>query len=72
MFDPSSLVGKEVRSLNDEEYGHRVLIYNSDTQKYTVETIYWNSREVVNPDYLGSIISRDDLYRKYDVGFAGE
>jgi len=72
MFDPSSLVGKEVRSLDDEEYGHRVLIYNSDTQKYIVETIYWNNREIVNSDYLGSTISKDDLYRKYDVRFAGE
>jgi len=72
MFDPGSLVGKEVRSLSDEEYGHRVLTYNSDTQRYIVETIYWNNREIVNPDYLGSTISKDGLYRKYDVRFAGE
>ena len=72
MFDPSSLVGREVRSLDDEEYGHRVLFYNSDTQKYTVETIYWNNKKIVNPDYLGSKISKDDLCRKYDVRFVGE
>ena len=67
MFDPNSLVGKELRSLDDTEYGHRVLDYNSDTQKYIVETIYWNSKELVNPDYLGSTIGKDTLYKKYDV-----
>ena len=43
MFDPNSLVGKEVRALDDEDYGHRVLIYYPDIQKYVVETIYWNN-----------------------------
>ena len=55
MFDPRSLVGKEVRALGDKEYGHRVLIYHSDIQKYVVETIYWNDGRIVNPDYLGSV-----------------
>tara|TARA_A100001011_G_scaffold192783_1_gene201368 strand:- start:529 stop:747 length:219 start_codon:yes stop_codon:yes gene_type:complete len=72
MLDPNSLIGKEVRSLDDEEYGHRVLFYNADTRKYVVETIYWDSRELVNSDYLGSTISKDTLYRKYDVNSSVE
>ena len=72
MFDPRSLVGKEVRALDDKEYGHRVLIYHSDIQKYVVETIYWNDGKIVNPDYLGSTISKDDLFNKYDVKSARE
>ncbi len=68
MPNPNNLVGKEVRSSDDEEYGHRVLAYDPDTQSYIVETIYWSSRELVNPDYLGSTISKNDLYSKYDVG----
>ena len=67
MFNPNSLVGREIRSLDDEEYGHRVLSYNSDTKEYTVETIYWANGELVNPGYFGSTISRDNLYNKYDV-----
>tara|TARA_A100001015_G_C14907753_1_gene679094 strand:+ start:764 stop:982 length:219 start_codon:yes stop_codon:yes gene_type:complete len=72
MINTNSLVGKEVRSLADEEYGHRVLFYNADTRKYVVETIYWDSRELVNSDYLGSTISKDTLYRKYDVNSSVE
>ena len=67
MINPNSLVGKEVRSLDEEEYGHRVLSYDVDSSTYIVETIYWDSKELVNPDYLGSTISRDNLYQKYDV-----
>ena len=67
MFNPDSLVGKKVRSLDDKEYGHRVLSYDSDTKMYLVETIYWDSGEVVSPDYSGSTIREDDLYYKYDV-----
>ena len=67
MINPNSLVGKEVRSLGDEEYGHRVLSYDVDSSTYIVETIYWDSKELVNPDYLGSTISKDNLYQKYDV-----
>tara|TARA_B100000131_G_scaffold97853_1_gene95005 strand:- start:3072 stop:3353 length:282 start_codon:yes stop_codon:yes gene_type:complete len=69
MFSPSSLVGKEVQALDDKEYGHRVLSYDSTTNSYIVETIYWSNGELVNPDYLGSTISSDDLYSKYDVKF---
>ena len=72
MPNPNSLVGKEVRSLDDDEYGHRVLSYNPDTEEYVVETIYWNNKEIVNSNYLGSIISKDSLYRKYDIRFVGE
>ena len=72
MFNPASLVGKDVRALDYEEYGHRVLSYDSDTREYLVETIYWGSREVVNPDYLASTISKDSLYRKYNVNSSGE
>ena len=67
MFDPNSLVGKDIRALDDEEYGHRVLSYSPDTREYLVETIYWSNREIVSPDYLASTISKDFLYRKYDV-----
>ena len=67
MFDSNSLVGKEVRALDDKEYGHRILIYYPDVQKYVVETIYWSDGKIVNPYYLGSTISKDDLFRKYDV-----
>jgi hypothetical protein len=70
MFDPSSLIGKEIRALDDEDYGHRILIYYPDTQQYVVETIYWNDGRIVNPDYLGSVIGKDDLYSKYDVNSA--
>ena len=72
MFDPNSLVGKEVRSFDDKEYGHRILSYNSRTNKYLVETIYWDNRRVVNPDYFGSTIDKNDLYHKYDVKFSLE
>ena len=70
MFDPSSLIGKEIRALDDEDYGHRILIYYPDTQQYVVETIYWNDGRIVNPDYLGSTISKNDLCSKYDVSSA--
>lgn len=72
MLNHDSLIGKEVRSLDDEEYGHRILDYDSGTNKYVVETIYWDNREIVNSDYLGSTISKDDLYSKYAVGLARE
>ena len=72
MINTNSLVGKEVQSLGDEEYGHRVLSYDSDSATYVVETIYWDNRELVNPDYLGSTISKDDLYQKYDIKSQGE
>jgi len=67
MLDPNSLIGKEVRALDDDDYGHRVLVYYSEIEKYIVESIYWNSGEKVNPNYLGSTISKDALYSKYDV-----
>ena len=69
MFNPNILVGKKVRSLHDKEYGHKVLSYDFNTNQYTVETIYWDSGEVVNPDYLPSTISSDSLYNKYDINF---
>ena len=72
MFNPASLVGKDVRALDDEEYGHRVLSYDADTREYLVETIYWSNREVVNRDYLASMISKDFLYRKYNVKSSSE
>jgi len=70
MFDSDSLAGKEVRALDDKDYGHRVLTYYPDIEKYVVETIYWNNRKVVNPDYSGSIIGKNDLYNKYDINSA--
>jgi hypothetical protein len=72
MFDPKNLVGKEVRALDDEDYGHRVLNYYPENQYYVVETIYWDSGKLVNKDYLESPIKKDDLYNKYDVYSARE
>ena len=65
-----SLVGKEVRALDDKDYGHRVLAYYPETEEYAVESIYWNDGKKVNPDYLGSIITKDNLYNKYDINSA--
>ena len=70
MFDPNSLVGKEVRALDDEDYGHRILIYYPDIHKYVVETIYWNSGKTVNPNYFASTIDKNNLYNKYDINSA--
>ena len=69
MFSPDILVGKSVRSLYDKGYGHKILSYDFNNNQYTVETIYWDSGEAVNPDYLPSKISLDSLYNKYDVNF---
>ena len=67
MFDPNSLVGKEVRALDDADYGHRILNYYSENQYYVVETIYWDDGKLVNENYLGSLIKKDNLHNKYDV-----
>jgi len=69
-IDPSSLIGKEIRALDDKDYGHRILMYCPETEKYVVESIYWNNGKRVNPDYLGSTIGKNDLCSKYDVSSA--
>ena len=69
-IDPSSLIGKEIRALDDKDYGHRILMYYPEIEKYVVESIYWNNGERVNPDYLGSTIGKNDLCKQYDINSA--